>query len=416
MLSAPLLRALLNVAVATLGLGALVIALLSILAMRSAADIQYFRLRRNRLAGAWIGLALAVVAGSVAYVLFTQTDPITFHYYPPTPSLTPSLTATTVPTATLTPYVTATITSMPTPYLPPVVGLLFKSSVTPAANALFSELMFTQSIDERVRPLTPGKTFTNPLTTMYAVFHFENVNNGAQYTALWWRDGELVYYETKIWERPGEGFAYSLWKPADPQAWKAGTYEVQIFLGANWKSVGKFVVQGDPFTRTPTRTPSPTGSLSPTPSRTPSITPTPQPTRTATEIPSPTSSRSPTVSPTPQPSATLVPSSTPSLTLTPSITPSPRPSRTPTITPSPTFTRTVTPTYTPTKTWTPSNTPWPTRTRTSIPRTTATFTITPSPTPTLSPTPRPSPTPSQISSPRPSYTPRPTLLPWPTGT
>ncbi|MDP3185938.1 MAG: hypothetical protein Q8M58_11740, partial [Anaerolineales bacterium] len=146
----------------------------------------------------------------------------------------------------------------------------------------------------------PSTVFQNPVRHMYAAFTYDQMVPGAQWTALWYRDGKLVHFETKPWDGAVGGYGFTDWNPP-PVEWLPGTYVVQIFVGVDWKVVGQFIVQGEPSTSTPTLTP----SLSPTPTltRTPSRTPTPSKTPTATWTPIP--------SRTPRPTDTRWPSQTP---------------------------------------------------------------------------------------------------------
>jgi hypothetical protein len=173
--------------------------------------------------------------------------------------------------------------------------------------------------------------------------------------------------------------------------------------------------------RTPTPTPTVTKTLTPTPTITPTetvtptitptgtVTPTITPTETVTPTVTPTGTATPTVTPTETVTPTVTPTITPSISLTPSITPTPglSPTETPTNTPTPTTTQTITPTktqtQTPTITTTPTITPTITKTQTptitNTPSSTPTPTITPSvtKTPGASPTPSPSPPPAGIN-------------------
>ncbi len=78
----------------------------------------------------------------------------------------------------------------------------------------------------------------------------------AQWTALWYRDGKLVHYETIPWDGEVGGYGFTEWK-APPEDWLPGTYEVQIFVGLDWKVVGEFILQGDSPTPIPTQSPTP---------------------------------------------------------------------------------------------------------------------------------------------------------------
>ena len=129
---------------------------------------------------------------------------------------------------------------------------------------------------------------------MCAVFTYDQMTPGAQWTALWFREGDLVHYETIPWNGETGGFGFTEWE-APASEWLPGTYQVQIFAGLEWKQVGEFILQGDAPTAIPTVTP----SLTPTPSRTMT------PSRTATSTRTPTLTRTPT--PTRTPSVTATP-------------------------------------------------------------------------------------------------------------
>jgi len=89
---------------------------------------------------------------------------------------------------------------------------------------------------------------------MCAVFTYAEMVPGSQWTALWFRNGELVHYETIPWDGETGGYGFTEWE-APPEEWQPGTYEVQIFVGLEWKVVGQFLLQGDAPTAIPTLTP-----------------------------------------------------------------------------------------------------------------------------------------------------------------
>ena len=118
---------------------------------------------------------------------------------------------------------------------------------------------------------------------MTACFSYNNMQPGVQWTALWFRENELVHFETLPWDGTTGGLGFSQWTPP-PEMWQPGTYYVQVFVGLEWKVVGQFVVSGDPYTSTPSITPSPTTSpaFTDTPFVTPVLSQTPIPTGTST--------------------------------------------------------------------------------------------------------------------------------------
>ena len=112
---------------------------------------------------------------------------------------------------------------------------------------------------------------------MCAVFSYDQMIPGSQWTALWYRNNELVHYETIPWDGEVGGYGFTEWK-APAEEWLPGTYEVRIFVGLDWKVVGQFILQGDAPTKIPTLTVTP----SPTPTRTKIPTPTKPVTATVT--------------------------------------------------------------------------------------------------------------------------------------
>ncbi len=273
--------------------------------IRSARKMTFYRLRQQRVAGGWRLFGLALLLIVLAVWLPIYGEPIAYDYFPPspTPSVTPTITIvptiTVSPTITLTPTITDTpaITNTPTmtstPFIPLPVIALFQSSITPNPDAVFSPLLFsTQMVNTQA--VKPATVFQNPVGHLYAVFSYDNMTPGVQWTAIWYRDGQQVRLETKPWDGATGGYGYTDWNPP-PSNWLPGSYEVRIFVGEDWKVIGRFIVRGD----APTAVPTPTITLSPTP----------KPTKTPS--PTPTSSRTPT------PSATPSPTKTPPMTGTP---------------------------------------------------------------------------------------------------
>ena len=115
---------------------------------------------------------------------------------------------------------------------------------------------------------------------MCAVFTYDQMIPGSQWTALWYREGQLVYYDTIPWDGEVGGYGFTEWE-APPEEWLPGTYEVQIFVGLDWKRVDQFILEGDAPTVIPTVT----------------LTPSPSPTVTRTLTPAPPSPTPATVTP-----------------------------------------------------------------------------------------------------------------------
>ncbi len=276
--------------------------------------LAYFRLRQQQVTRGWRMIWLGLFMVGFSFVFAQYGRPAAYRFFPvtPTPSISPTAsttgTITLTPTITLTsentntPSVTETPTLTPTPFMPVSVEALFTSVVTPNPASVFSPLQFSLAFDENYQPVNPATVFQNPIQRMYGLFSYTDMIPGSQWTALWFRDGQLVHFETNPWDGSTGGYGYTEWAPS-PDQWLPGTYEVQIFVGLDWKVVGRFILEGNPPTLTPSRTPVP--SITPSPTRTPSLTPTPSITPSPTL--SPTPSRTPTPTHTRRPTPTTSP-------------------------------------------------------------------------------------------------------------
>src|SRR5690349_10456799 len=267
----------------------------------SARRLTFYRIRRQRERAGMFTVFISLLILGFGYALYRYGEPVAYSFFPPSPTITvtpsttlsPTITLsptlTLIPTITNTPSTTDTATITPTPFIPPVIEVLFESDVTPNPSAIFSLPQFTRNCTD-FNNFTAETVFQNPINYMCAVFTYDQMTPGAQWTALWYRDGELVHYETIPWNGETGGFGFTEWE-APASEWLPGTYEVQIFVGLEWKVIGRFLVEGDAPTAVPTTTP----SITSTPSKTPT------PTSTGTETLTPTATRTniPTLTPLP---------------------------------------------------------------------------------------------------------------------
>ncbi|MEK6221750.1 MAG: hypothetical protein N2D54_05840 [Chloroflexota bacterium] len=332
--------------VAVIMAGTLLTILRGIKAIRDSRQMTYYKLRRTRLVYGWRVLFIGLILGGVGFLVSSFGEPLAYSLLPISPTVSPSPTIGPTPTITLIPSVTSsptititpaesyTPTPIPTPHLPIAVEAQFTSLITPPPEAVFSQITFSRDIDDSFNLIRPGQVFQNPVGHIYGSFSYAQMVDGVQWTALWYRGPELIYYETQIWKGGTGGLGFTDWE-AEPELWTAGDYQVQIFIGKIPVQVGIFTVQGDISSSTPT------SSVTPTPGAKATITPTPTrwPTLTRTQVtpsitPHPTKTRTITPTPTKTPTVTLTPTTWPTQTRT---------QVTPSITPKPTQTRTATP-------------------------------------------------------------------------
>lgn len=188
--------------------------------------------------------------------------------------------------------------------MPQEIEAKFTSQVTPNPASQFSPLVFARSVDVNTyEPIESGTVFLNPVRRIVAIYSYDSMSPGVQWTALWYRDGKLIYFDTAPWDGTTGGYG-SAERVASPDEWLSGNYEVQIFIGLEWKTVGRFVIEGDAPTSTATRVPSPTV--------TDTATVAPRPSATASNTLLPTSTLAPTR--TRRPTDTPWPSQTPKVT------------------------------------------------------------------------------------------------------
>ncbi len=173
------------------------------------------------------------------------------------------------------------------PVLPFSVQGQFTSVVTPNPNAVFSPLTFSRGINfNTYLAIDSGVVFANPVGGIYATFSYDGMLPDVQWSAIWYREGEMVYYETKPWDGGTGGYGYTEWIPK-AEEWLPGRYQVVIFVGTEPKVGGEFEVTGAPATSSVTPTASATATGTPTKTNTPTITAThtrfPTPTKTPTK-------------------------------------------------------------------------------------------------------------------------------------
>jgi len=282
-------------------------------AFREASRLRFFLKRREILSRAWRLVLFAILTIGAGFLINRFGEPATYEIFEPSPTITLTPTVTLTPTETITPEFTYT------PVMPAVISEDFTSEVTPNPDARFSPVEFARRLNGVLQPVDPGVLFNQPITTIFGAFTYANMTVGAQWTSLWFRDGELITYESIEWNGASGGYGFAdLVLPAEE--WEPGIYEVQIFVGDTWKTSGSFEVAGTP----PTATPTPTLTETATPTETLQPTETIVPTETET-IP-PTSEAEITVAE-PTETATSQPISTATQTLTPTITLTPQPTR-----------------------------------------------------------------------------------------
>ena len=241
--------------------------------IRAANKLRFFMLRRRLSIQGWriilLGLSLGVCSlilrmygRQAAYILVPPTASTTpTSTASATPSQTPTPTITPTPLPTLIPSLTPTPSTTPTPQIPEAITVLFRETVTPRPEAIFSAIEVARRLDALNRPLQPSQEFENPIESLFGAFSYDFLDDGARWTALWYRGEEIVCSETKPWDGGTGGYGFTDCTPAD--GWQPGEYEIRMFLGENWKISTRFRVQGQAPTATPTSTATVTETATP---------------------------------------------------------------------------------------------------------------------------------------------------------
>lgn len=308
-------------------------------AIKQGQQLLYYRKRQKIMNHGWRMILFGIVLAAVAFLVGRFGEPAVYRVFPPTPTITLTPTVTLTPTITLTatitltPTITETPSVSPTPFIPPALEIEFSGVVTPQPDAAFSPIQFSRELTDFNQPEEPATEFENPIGELFGTFDYNNMLDGSQWTALWYRlnDMKLICYETAPWNGGVGGYGYTNCNPPADD-WQPGEYEVQMFVGTTWKVSGRFSIAGTP----PTATFTPTSSRTPTVTRTPTITRTATFTRTITLTRTSTPTFGPSQTPTPRPptatytqTRTPLPTSTMWPTLTPRITDTRWPSPTP---------------------------------------------------------------------------------------
>lgn len=233
--------------------------------LRGAQAVPFFGLRRQRVREGWRLILLGFALGFFGLVTRLFGSQAAAVIVTPTPSNTPEPTITPTPTMTLTPSITptssitptASITPTPsatsTPEIPEGLTVLFRETITPRPEAVFSTIEISQSLDKLNRAIAPAVEFGNPTDTLFGAFTYDFLDDGVRWTAIWYLESQIVCSETKPWDGGTGGYGYTECQPL--QGWLPGEYEVQMFLGEGWIVSSRFVIEGFPPTPSPSSTP-----------------------------------------------------------------------------------------------------------------------------------------------------------------
>jgi len=265
--------------------------------------LMYYQLRKNRIDQGWRLIFFSLVAvGVLAAFLptFIQKNDLSLALFPsltPAPSATPYQDPTNIPDAL---PATATIEATPDPIdlirLPRSVAETFTGQLTPGPETVFSGITISKDLNlEDYSPIDPGVEFEYPVKKLVATFSYDKMIENVQWTVVWYRDDEMVFFETIPWEYAAGGYGYAE-VTNEAAGLLPGMYLVEMYLGYELYSSAEFMITGT--APQPTNTKAPTSTPTASQTKAPTPTPTASHTRIPTSTPTATHTRIPTTTPT----------------------------------------------------------------------------------------------------------------------
>lgn len=227
----------------------------SVLFFRRARLAAYYLIREQARRRGLIGLTIAMGVLVLGLSLFYLSSRLPA---PPEPAPMPSLTPLVVPTVTETPRPTATaVPSLsatptrratatppfpsPTPttaYALPETARTPQPGASPAGEAAQITPLTLALGEENGQPVAPGSEFAPGDHRVYLFFEYEGMTRGVVWTYGWYREGEYLAGDTRLWELGQAGTTYLYFNP--PAGYAAGVYEVRVWIEDRIQGVAQF--------------------------------------------------------------------------------------------------------------------------------------------------------------------------------
>ena len=198
---------------------------------------------------------LVVVISVLGILLFVSNTFTRVAQARPTPTSTPTLSPTTLatasatvsPTAVLTPTSKPTATASPSSTIIPTVGTPSSALTpvvgieTPSPDATFGEITLARDVTDDNRPKDSATVFPAGVSELYAFFDYQNLSDGVLWTQAWYREGKEIGSESDLWEWGSYGTAWIFLKPT--AGYSRGEYEVRLYIGDELKQIASFTVR-----------------------------------------------------------------------------------------------------------------------------------------------------------------------------
>lgn len=152
----------------------------------------------------------------------------------PTPTVTPVPPSPT-PTATPSPIPPTATPTLPAP------GAYFPTSVarTPAPpEAKIGPIQFAAGITRDVEAINPNRRFPATIHSIYAVYSYSGMQNGLDFTAVWYKNGVEVSRGSEEWRWGVKASSYSYFNPPGE-----GLYKLELYINDSVLATGLFEIR-----------------------------------------------------------------------------------------------------------------------------------------------------------------------------
>jgi hypothetical protein len=226
-------------------IGSIVPVGLSIPKFLKSRRAKYYGIRREALRRALRWLLIMGIMQAVAILLLIVCPLLQSSRIPSTPKATVMPTNTPVDTTrspTATPHPTDTPTAVPTKMPSPTPTATPKPETSITFRALSTEV-------SRGQPVDPGDTFPPGDYRVYVFFRYQEMRDGLETTANWYKDGEAIDFCSDTWSwgldedyEFGGANGASLIYCKTPGGWKPGNYEIRFLIEDRLQFLVEFVV------------------------------------------------------------------------------------------------------------------------------------------------------------------------------
>jgi hypothetical protein len=124
------------------------------------------------------------------------------------------------------------------PYTLPETALTPQPQATPAGESAQITFLTLALGEENGQPVAPGSEFAPGDHRVYLFFEYQGMMPGVAWTYGWYREGEYLAGDTRLWELGASGTTYLYFKP--PAGYEPGVYEARVWIEDRFQGVAQF--------------------------------------------------------------------------------------------------------------------------------------------------------------------------------